>query len=100
MPEPTTRLSTHVLDTARGAPAAGIAVSLYRGEQLVASATTGEDGRIASVGTSLEPGPYRLVFDCPGHFFERVALDIKLEGGHTHVPLLLAPFGATTYRGS
>ena len=93
-------LSTNVLDTGRGAPAAGIAVALYRDDQLVANGTTGEDGRIASLGESLEPGSYRLVFDCPGRFFERVALDVRLESWHTHVPLLLAPFGATTYRGS
>jgi len=100
MPDPTLRLSTHVLDTARGTPAAGIAVALYRDDQLVASGTTDDDGRIASLGDSLEPGLYRIVFDCPGRFFERVALDLRLEPGHTHVPLLLAPFGATTYRGS
>jgi 5-hydroxyisourate hydrolase len=89
-----------VLDTARGEPAAGIAVALYREEQLVANGTTGDDGRIASLGESLEPGLYRIVFDSPGRFFERVSLDVRLEQGHTHVPLLLAPFGATTYRGS
>lgn len=95
-----TTLSTHVLDTARGMPAAGIAVALYRDDQLVANGKTGEDGRIASLSDALEPGLYRIVFDCPGHFFERVALDVRLGSGHTHVPLLLAPFGATTYRGS
>lgn len=93
-------LSTHVLDLATGKPAGGIAVSLYRDGDLVANATTGEDGRIASLGENLEPGAYRLTFDALGRFFERVSLDVRVGPGHHHLPLLVSPFGIATYRGS
>lgn len=98
MPGPT--LSTHVLDTATGRPAAGVSVSLLRDDKLVASGVTGADGRIARLGTDLEPGLYRIVFEGPGRFFERVSLDVRLDDGHYHVPLLVSPYGVTSYRGS
>jgi 5-hydroxyisourate hydrolase len=112
------RLTTHVLDTARGLPAAGIAVSVRRAGKhgaALASAVTNADGRCDAPlleGAAMETGSYDLVFEA-GPYFE--ALGVKeprfLEqivirfgiadaGAHYHVPLLLSPFGYTTYRGS
>jgi 5-hydroxyisourate hydrolase len=111
-------LSTHVLDTARGRPAAGVPVRLElagpAGPTELGRATTDADGRVASLGPGrLEPGTYRLVFDTaryaaaqPGEpgpgFFPEVAVTFTVDGSapHLHVPLLLSPFGYTTYRGS
>lgn len=93
-------LSTHVLDTGTGHPAAGIHVRLYRGDELLAHADTGPDGRIGDLGRDLEPGLYRIVFAMPGAFFSSAAFEIRLHDGHYHVPLLLAPYGCVTYRGS
>ena len=93
-------LSTHVLDTERGRPAAGVRVQLHRGDELVDERETDEDGRIASLGGELEPGASRLVFHPPSTFFRRVELEVELGEGHTHVPLLVSSYGCTTYRGS
>lgn len=97
-------LSTHVLDTTTGGPAAGVRVELRRGDDLVARAATDGDGRVRELGRDLEPGRYRIVFEPRGYdagaFFARVALDVELAEGHTHVPLLLSRFGVTSYRGS
>jgi 5-hydroxyisourate hydrolase len=93
-------LSTHVLDTGRGAPAKGVRVELYRGGEVVAAGETDGDGRIASLAEELEAGTYRLVFHPPSEFFTRVELEVRLEEGHYHVPLLAAPYGCTSYRGS
>ena len=93
-------LSTHVLDTGRGRPAAGVRVQLHRGGDLVDERETDADGRIASLGGELEPGVYRLVFHPPSAFFRRVELEVELGEGHTHVPLLVSAYGCTTYRGS
>jgi 5-hydroxyisourate hydrolase len=95
----TVSLSTHVLDTAAGKPAEGVSVELVRGVDPVASATTDGDGR-ARLADSLEPGTYRLVFHPPSPFFTRVDLEIVLEDGHYHVPLLISPFSCASYRGS
>ena len=95
----TVSLSTHVLDTAAGRPAEGAAVELLLGADLVASATTDGDGR-ARLAESLDPGTYRLVFHPPSPFFTRVELEIVLEDGHYHVPLLISPFSCASYRGS
>ena len=92
-------LSTHVLDTAAGRPAAGVQVELRLGGDLVAEAKTDGDGR-ARLAEDLEPGTYSLVFAPPSPFFQRVALDVSLEDGHYHVPLLVSPYGCATYRGS
>jgi 5-hydroxyisourate hydrolase len=88
-------LSTHVLDTGRGAPAAGVRVELVG----VREATTDGDGR-ARLGDDLEPGDYRLVFHPPSPFFTRVELTVRLEEGHYHVPLLVSPYACASYRGS
>jgi 5-hydroxyisourate hydrolase len=93
-------LSTHVLDTGRGRPAEGVRVELYREAESVAAAETDDDGRVARLAEALEPGAYRLVFHPPSPFFRRVELELALEDGHYHVPLLLAPYSCTTYRGS
>jgi 5-hydroxyisourate hydrolase len=94
-----TSLSTHVLDTATGRPAPGVAVELHRGAEQIASRLTDGDGR-AQVSDDLEPGLYRLVFHPPSPFFRRIELELELGDGHHHVPLLVSPYGCATYRGS
>jgi 5-hydroxyisourate hydrolase len=97
-------ISTHVLDTERGSPAAGVRVELYCGSDLVGAGTTDADGRIPDLsgGQALGPGSYRLVFsDPPSRFFRRVELEIDLdEDRHYHVPLLVSPYSCVIYRGS
>ncbi len=93
-------LSTHVLDTARGSPAKGVRVEVHRGGVLVADAETNDDGRIPELAADLDAGAYRLVFHPPSPFFRRVELELALDDGHYHVPLLLSPYSCTTYRGS
>lgn len=108
-------ITTHVLDTARGRPASGVAVVL---ERLADGAALGRgetdaDGRLRDLlpaGAPIEPGAYRLVFDTAGYFaaqgvesfYPEVAIvfQVKNGGEHFHVPLLLSPFGYSTYRGS
>jgi 5-hydroxyisourate hydrolase len=107
-------LSTHVLDTARGTPALGINVRLCRfdGEQRidVGSGTTNADGRLSTPFEALHPGTYALVFEV-APYFERlrvvgfydeitIRFIVNTDGDHYHVPLLLSPYGYTTYRGS
>ena len=93
-------ISTHVLDTARGAPASGVRVELARNREVVASAETDGDGRISELARDLEPGRYELVFWPPSPFFTRVELEVELGDGHYHVPLLVSPYGCASYRGS
>jgi hydroxyisourate hydrolase len=93
-------LSTHVLDTERGQPARGVRVELFRGQDRISTAETNQDGRVAPLAENLEPGEYRLVFHPPSEFFARVELELRLGDGHYHVPLLVAPYSCTTYRGS
>jgi 5-hydroxyisourate hydrolase len=107
-----TSLSTHVLDTEQGIPAAGVRVELYRGEQPLAQRVTNADGRIATLSDEpLGPDIYRLVFDVAAYyaaqgrrapFFERVSVDFRVGASdrHFHIPLLLSPYACTTYRGS
>jgi 5-hydroxyisourate hydrolase len=103
-----TSLSTHVLDTAQGRPASGVRVTLERsvdgGWQHVAEDVTDDQGRISSLGLALDSGTYRLVFatgDAGNLFFPEVHLIVDLDGSeeHYHLPVLLSPFGYTTYRG-
>jgi len=103
-------ISTHVLDTARGRPAAGVTVSLYRlvedGRPVrLTQSITDSDGRIADLlERPLEAGDYRLRFDAADDaaFFRTMALDFRVTDTSRsyHVPLLLAPFSMTAYRGS
>jgi 5-hydroxyisourate hydrolase len=107
-----TTLSTHVLDVERGVPAAGVAISLYRDQEHLATVVTGSNGRIADFGAgSLEQGSYRLVFEVGAYltaqgraapFVQRVSLEFVLDGEqpHYHVPLLMTPYAVTSYRGS
>ena len=92
-------ISTHVLDTERGRPAAGVRVELYRGDELVGSGETDGDGRIRELGEG-GAGTYRIVFHPPSPFFRRVELEVELGDGHYHVPLLISPYGCASYRGS
>ncbi len=115
------RLTTHVLDTAKGCPAAGIRIELYRfgngRDDLVAEAVTNADGRTDAPmldGASFKTGEYQLVFhagdyfdascvDLPDpKFLDQVVIRFGISDGqaHYHVPLLLSPFGYSTYRGS
>lgn len=102
-------VTTHVLDTATGRPAKGIAVRFETAEgKPIADGRTDDDGRIRDLGPeTLAPGAYRLVFDTgaylgPDAFFPEVALTFRIADGtaHHHVPLLLSPFAYSTYRGS
>jgi 5-hydroxyisourate hydrolase len=92
-------ISTHVLDTAAGRPAAGVAVELLQADAPVASAQTDADGR-ARLADSLAAGTYSLVFHPPSPFFRRVELELELAAGHYHVPLLISPYSCASYRGS
>jgi 5-hydroxyisourate hydrolase len=93
-------LSTHVLDTGRGEPARGVRVELSLGGKQIASATTDADGRVKEIARELEPGRYTLVFHPPSPFFRRIELEVALEEGHYHVPLLVSPYSCASYRGS
>jgi hydroxyisourate hydrolase len=101
-------LSTHVLDTARGEPAAGVPVRLHRltgdGWTPIASGATDADGRLRDWVPESEwgSGRYRLVFETGGAFFPQVEVvfEVLEPDRHHHVPLLLSPYGYTTYRGS
>ena len=106
-------LSTHVLDNARGEPAAGVPVTLERhdghGWVAVASGRTDADGRLRDwvPAQGWDAGRYRLVFDTgaylgPDAFFPEVSVVFAVAdpARHHHVPLLLSPFGYATYRGS
>lgn len=112
-------ITTHVLDTSRGRPAAGVPVTLERRagpgdawERLGAGATDA-DGRCRTLladGHALAAGVYRLTFDTDAYarslgaatFYPSVAItfNVRAPGEHYHVPLLLSPFGYSTYRGS
>ncbi len=106
-------LSTHVLDTARGRPAAGIRVTLEHEGSEIASAVTDADGRVREFqpkGSTLRDGRYTLRFaiaeyygmDVRACFYPQISIEFCVAGGaeHYHVPLLLSPFGYSTYRGS
>jgi 5-hydroxyisourate hydrolase len=102
-------LSTHVLDTARGRPAAGVRVRLSRVPDgaVLAEGETDGDGRLRLPDAATEKGVYRLTFDTgaylgPDAFFPEVAVVFTVAdpAEHHHVPLLLSPFGYSTYRGS
>jgi len=110
-------ISTHVLDTARGAPAGGVPVTLETAGMstcdVLARALTDPNGRVQALlpeGHRLEAGLYRLTFDTSAYFrahnvdafFPEVTIlfEIRDASQHYHVPLLLSPFGYSTYRGS
>ncbi len=108
-------LSTHVLDTALGRPAAGIAVTLERQDAartwtLVGSGTTDDDGRIGKgLLGAIAAGVHRITFDTGSYltrvhgkgFYPYAPIVFEVtDDQHHHVPLLLSPFGIATYRGS
>jgi 5-hydroxyisourate hydrolase len=115
------RITTHILDVSRGAPAAGVGVELYRitgvARHLVSSAVTNADGRTAEpllVEPVLPDAVFELVFHAGPYFqalglpltdppfLDRVVIRFGVAGksGSYHVPLLLSPYGYSTYRGS
>jgi 5-hydroxyisourate hydrolase len=101
-------ITTHVLDTARGRPAAGIEVVLERragdGWEAIGRGVTDADGRVRDLlgGGPAAAGRYRLTFVTGGPFWPQVTVDFALAQAeeHVHVPLLLSPYGYSTYRGS
>ena len=107
-------ISTHVLDTTRGEPAAGLAVTLWRldGKAPVSLGTreTDADGRIGDLGDGAPPvGSYRLSFEVGAYykkkaltpFLDRVTVDFTIEADRRyHIPLLMSPFSCASYRGS
>ena len=102
-------ITTHVLDIARGRPAAGVPVrlDLRAGNEWreIGRGTTDDDGRLRTLtGPSIDAGTYRITFDTRerSEFFPEVAIvfEVKDAAQHYHVPLLLSPFGYSTYRGS
>ena len=110
-------ITTHVLDTSRGRPAAGVAVTLEieaaGGWTALGKGITNADGRVTDLlagETTFAAGIYRLIFDTGAYFaahdiqsfYPQVTVVFKIEdaGQHYHVPLLLNPFGYSTYRGS
>jgi hydroxyisourate hydrolase len=110
------QLTTHILDTATGKPAQGVAVLLERkheiGYEKRTSGITNADGRIAhllAMDVFLEPGIYRLTFDTGAYFkvhnvkcfYPQVSVEFEItDQSHYHVPLLISPYGYSTYRGS
>lgn len=115
------RLTTHVLDTARGKPAAGVKIMLYRisgqSHRKIAEAVTNADGRTDGpmlAGDALKPGSYELVFGAGDYlrasgqagegvlFLDEIPIRFGIPdaGQHYHVPLLISPFAYSTYRGS
>jgi 5-hydroxyisourate hydrolase len=101
-------VTTHVLDTARGVPAAGIPVRLHAAGTVLAEGVTDDDGRIRDLGPDqLDAGVYTLTFDTgdylgPEAFFPEITVSFRIldPGAHHHVPVLLSPFSYSTYRGS
>ncbi len=112
-----TRITSHVLDTSAGKPAAGLTVRLEQpvrgagGPTPLASATTDADGRVRDwLPDGVPAGRYRLVFETGAWFraagrdtlYHEVVIDFEVQAGvpYYHIPLLLSPFGYSTYRGS
>ncbi|MCT8997671.1 hydroxyisourate hydrolase [Chelativorans intermedius] len=116
----TGRLTTHVLDTAAGRPAAGMEIALYRLEgdsrTLLKTVKTNANGRCDAPlleGKTFEPGEYEMIFEVGNYlrargeklparaFLDRVPIRFGVsERAHYHVPLLVSPYGYSTYRGS
>ena len=103
-------VSTHVLDSVLGRPAMGMAVRLFAGEELVAEGVTDADGRCRLAEGTTAPCTHRLVFATGPWFADQgrdtfypevvLSFDVREPAEHHHVPLLLAPFAYSTYRGS
>lgn len=110
-------ITTHILDVSKGCPASGVPVTLERqnssGWEIVGKGATDSDGRLSDLLASeaiLPAGNYRLTFDTGNYFSQQkiesfypqvtVAFTVRDAAQHYHVPLLLSPFGYSTYRGS
>ncbi len=100
-------ITTHVLDTAKGKPAVGVRVTLLRDDTLLFDGITDGDGRARVLDADrVTQGEYRIRFDTgsynPGGFFPEATIVFRIDdvAQHYHVPLLLSPFGYSTYRGS
>ena len=105
-------ITTHILDVAKGKPAAGVGVRLERavsdGFEQIGEGVTDDDGRASSllpIDYALALGVYRITFEVGAYqagFYPSVAIDFRVEATdqHYHVPLLLSPYGYSTYRGS
>lgn len=106
-------ITTHVLDTSLGKPATGIRVELEYGGALIGSGVTDGDGRVRelmSESAALSQGVYRLTFFVGEYFskserssfYNEIVINFRIADAsdHYHVPLLLSPFGYTTYRGT
>jgi 5-hydroxyisourate hydrolase len=110
------QLTTHILDTSKGKPAAGVSVVLFQQENdnwtEISSGITNDDGRIPDLlkkDALLNPGNYKLRFETKTYFYREdiqsfypfieIVFSIK-DSEHYHIPLLLNPFGYSTYRGS
>lgn len=111
------QLTTHILDTSVGKPASGVKIKLSKSTSIdawtfLAEGTTNADGRVSDLvkeGKILEPGNYKLQFDTASYFskqnikcfYPTVEIIFEItDSSHYHVPLLLNPFGYSTYRGS
>ena len=107
------RVSTHVLDAAAGAPAAGVAATLEDAAsgKVLGAGTTDADGRVGRLNDDpLPPGDYRVVLDVAEYqqrrhgtvFHPTIAVHVRLDGArsHYHVPVLASPYSYTTYLGS
>lgn len=110
------QITTHILDTSLGKPAAGVSIHLQKpdGESWIslASGITNSDGRIPDLlekGIVLEPGHYSMLFEVAPYFeslqlksfYPQIRIEFRVtDGSHYHIPLLLNPFGYSTYRGS
>ena len=110
-------ITTHILDISSGFPARGVPITLERqtsaGWEIIGKGATDDDGRLRDLlnsGAILEAGNYRLTFDTETYFAQRqvqgfypqitVVFAVRDAAQHYHVPLLLSPFGYSTYRGS
>ena len=109
-------ITTHILDTSLGKPAQGVKIKLLKlmndSWEVIGEGLTNADGRLPGLlpdGKSLEPGEYRMWFDTDSYFaslgqksiYPSVSIDFRtFDTTHYHVPLLLNPFGYSTYRGS
>ncbi|TNE52844.1 MAG: hydroxyisourate hydrolase [Bacteroidetes bacterium] len=110
------QITTHILDTSLGKPARGVSIELQQKSgnewETIGSGKTNDDGRLPGLledFVRLTPGVYRLVFDTGGYYqsigtkglYPSVSIDFEVGNDpHYHIPLLLNPFGYSTYRGS